>query len=194
MIKSAFTAVFGFRGESKKMKLAHLGFVLATAAAALACGSDDDSGGSGGSAGSSTGGSAGSSSGGSGGGSGGSAGGSTGGSAGSSTGGSAGSGGGSAGSAGGGGTAGGAGSAGQGGGSAGSGPSPCEACVTSKCGSQFSACTGKTACNAIIGCVQKCPSGGGTCADACVTANPGGKTEWDALSSCVGTNCGTLCS
>lgn len=167
---------------------------LVLASALAACSSDDEGGGSGGGTG--TGATSGS------GGNGGSSGSSSGGTAGSGAAGNggaagnAGVGGSAGGGAGSGGAAGTSGSAGSSGSSPdGGGPTPCETCLAQKCSSQLAACTGKPACAAIITCVQGCPSSGGdACRTKCVTDNAGGKTEWDALAGCVGTNCTGLCN
>ncbi|MEZ4226248.1 MAG: hypothetical protein R3B13_35200 [Polyangiaceae bacterium] len=168
---------------------------LVLASALAACSSDDEGGGSGGGTGTG----ATSGSGGNGGSSGSSSGGTAGSGASAGNGGAAGNagvGGSAGGGAGSGGAAGTSGSAGSSGSSPdGGGPTPCETCLAQKCSSQLAACTGKPACAAIITCVQGCPSSGGdACRTKCVTDNAGGKTEWDALAGCVGTNCTGLCN
>lgn len=194
-----------------------LGTLVMGGALAGACGSDDDdtgdgsSGTGGGTAG--TGGTAGSAGeGGTGGGTGGTAGSAGEGGTGGGTGGTAG----EAGSAGEGGSAGGAGTAGAAGsaGSAGSGDAgvacdiqtgltECDQCINTQCLTECNTCADNADCVAIWECIMNdCVSADGgasqNCAMGCVTANPGGLTDfqafWQGLSpGCVATNCESEC-
>lgn len=142
---------------------------MAGLATMAACTSEDDSSGTGGAAGSASGG--------------------TGGAAGSASGGMAGMGamGGMAGS----GTGGSAGSTGDGG-------MDCLTCASTQCATEFGTCFANTDCKAIYDCATGVSGDAGACTtqaciDACIAANPNGKTAWDAADACLNTKCSAEC-
>ncbi len=140
-----------------------LGFISGLAFLA-ACSSDGSSSGTGGAAGSGTGATGGGGTGGTG--TGGTS--ATGGAAGSASGGAAG-----------------------GGGVAGGGGNTCVTCIQTNCGTELAACSSNADCLKIVQCAAACSDQ--ACADACVTANPGGKTAWDAVDACGAAKCATEC-
>ena len=69
------------------------------------------------------------------------------------------------------------------------GVDPCNACASSKCGTEISACLADTMCKAQMDCMTKCPDS--ICADKCAKDFP--STKVDPMLSCVGSKCGTEC-
>ncbi len=138
---------------------------MAGLATMAACSSDDSSSGTGGAAGSSSGGSGGSA---------------TGGTGGSATGGMAGMGGSATG-----------GSAGMGGAAGGTG-NDCVTCMQTNCATELGACVANADCAKIVQCAGACTDQ--ACADKCITDNPNGKTDWDAVEACGTTKCATECT
>ncbi|MCE7894913.1 MAG: hypothetical protein DYH12_35275, partial [Sorangiineae bacterium PRO1] len=78
------------------------------------------------------------------------------------------------------------------GGAAGGTGNDCVTCLQTNCGTELAACLGNTACAAIVQCAGSCTDQ--ACADACVTSNPNGKTDWDAVEACGTTKCATECT
>ena len=147
------------------MRLVSIVCITALFGLSAACSSDDDGGGGSGASGGSGGSGA----------SGGSSGSSSGGSAGSGAGGGAGTGtGGSAGGDGGGGDA-------------------CLTCIESMCSAALGTCQADNDCTLILACAQQC-TGGANCVDNCALTHPLGKSAWDPLAACVGSNCSSVCN
>lgn len=60
------------------------------------------------------------------------------------------------------------------------------------CGADL-ACSGQTACLALLQCMLACPSTNVTCADTCETDNPSGVAAYNDFASCLLQNCSPQC-
>ena len=67
----------------------------------------------------------------------------------------------------------------------------CNTCLTTSCCTEGTACNANTACNAITLCIQSCADD--TCAQGCLTANPGGAMDYNSLTGCINNECATSC-
>jgi hypothetical protein len=75
----------------------------------------------------------------------------------------------------------------------GTGVAACDTCLDSKCCSQASACSNSMPCMGYLNCLSTMNCTTTACANTCSTANPGGATIYNALDTCLSTNCATQC-
>jgi hypothetical protein len=72
---------------------------------------------------------------------------------------------------------------------------PCEICTAQQCPDELNACYGDAACAAIVQCVRNdCADGDTMCDLKCITANPSGLTEVEALRTCAEAKCPVDCA
>jgi hypothetical protein len=71
----------------------------------------------------------------------------------------------------------------------------CASCELVSCAAQVSACQKDTECAAIVTCAEACnPATATKCTQTCLTADPAGASDFNALASCVDTSCATACA
>ncbi len=66
-------------------------------------------------------------------------------------------------------------------------------CIESMWSAALGTCQADNDCALILACAQNC-TGGASCVDGCAATHPLGKSAWDPLAACVGSNCSSVCN
>ncbi len=69
----------------------------------------------------------------------------------------------------------------------------CSACSATKCAPESTACSASPDCTGLIYCMDKCPSGGVACVQACISSNSAGAQIFKHLASCLNKKCNEVC-